>query len=83
MAINVVVAVSILAPEYEKHVFAEYVEQQANNLILLNDNYTGEKIRELRDATTVNPYELLVDLISFELREVLAMKEAIETREFY
>jgi len=31
----------------------------------------------------LNPYEFLVDLISFELREVLSMKEAIETREFY
>jgi len=36
-----VVAASIFAPEYEKQVFTEYVDQQLDNLIFLHDNLTG------------------------------------------
>lgn len=49
----------------------------------MNDSDTCEKVRLFRDVIGVNPFDYLLDLIYFELKEVQAMKEAIETREFY
>lgn len=38
------------------------------NLIFLNDNWTGEKIRAFRDNIVANPFDFIVDLVAFELR---------------
>lgn len=59
---------SILLPEYEKQVFTEYMTQHHCNLIFLNDNWTGEKIRAFRDNIVANPFDFIVDLVAFELR---------------
>jgi hypothetical protein len=72
-----------MLPEYEKAVFIEYVNQQPEYLIFTNSAEVTEKAKELKDFTVNNSFDFLSDLLGFELREVEAMEEAIETREQY
>lgn len=72
-----------MLPEYEKAVFIEYVNQQPEYLIFTNSAEVTDKSRELKEFTVNNSFDFLSDLLGFELREVEAMQEAIETREQY
>lgn len=43
----------------------------------------NEKARELKEVSINNSFDFLSDLLGFELKEVEAMQEAVETREAY
>ena len=70
-----------MIPEYEKNVFAEYVNHQSEYLLFNSNPEIGEKVKELKEVCVVNSFDYVYDLISVELREVLAFQEAIQARE--
>ena len=70
-----------MIPEYEKNVFAEYVNHQGEYLLFNGNAEIGEKVREFKELTTVDAFDYVVDLISVELREVIAFQEAVQARE--
>ena len=75
-----------LLPEYEKEIYSEYVsEGKGENLLFVHNHKVQDNIRNLRDhsVNTVNPFEICLDLITYEIREIEGMEEAITTRESY
>lgn len=69
-----------MLPEYEKAVFVEYVNNQQEYLVFTNAADVNEKARELKEVSVNNSFDFLSDLLAFELKEVEAMQEAVETR---
>ena len=69
-----------MLPEYEKNVFAEYVNHQPEYLLFNSNPEISEKVKELKEVTVVDSFDYIVDLISVELREVIALQEAIQSR---
>ncbi|KAM3137988.1 hypothetical protein pb186bvf_009883 [Paramecium bursaria] len=71
-----------LVPDYEKNILIEYVNQRPELLIFTNNNDVGVTARAIKDASNVNNYELILDMIRIECREVDAFIGAMESREF-
>lgn len=67
-------------PEYEEKFLLKYVEDDRSNLLLCKDDEFGNKLKEYQEYVAHNPLEDYVELISYELREMRAFVEAIDSR---
>lgn len=47
----------------------------------LHNNLVGEKARLYRDTTESNPLDLIVDYLTYEHREAIALQESIQAKE--
>lgn len=63
-----------MIPEYEKNVFAEYVNHNSEYLLFNSNPEISEKVNELKEACVVNSFDYVYDLVAVEYREVLAFQ---------
>lgn len=57
-----------MIPEYEKNVFAEYVNHNSEYLLFNSNPEIYEKVRDLKEATVVNSFDFIYDLVAVEYR---------------
>lgn len=69
-----------ILPEYEDKVLLKYVEDDSSKLLLNESRQFDEKLREYQEFTTNNVLEEYIELMSYELREMRAFVEAIDSR---
>jgi len=69
--------------EYEKNLLIEYVGHDDTCLIFTNDNDVNIDARAIRDKSENNYFDLLLDMIRIEEKEVEAFQEALAIKDHY
>ena len=65
---------------FEDKFLLNYVEQDRSKLLLRSNDQFEHKLAEFREYSKNNIIEEYMESISYELREMRAFREAIETR---
>jgi hypothetical protein len=67
-------------PDYEEKFLLKYVENDRSKLFLSNGDEFSSKLKQYQGYTADNALEDYCELISYELREMRAFTEAIDSR---
>lgn len=67
-------------PDYEEKFLLKYVENDRSKLFLSNGDEFSNKLKQYQGYTADNALEDYCELISYELREMRAFTEAIDSR---
>ncbi|KAL4508554.1 hypothetical protein ABPG72_003858 [Tetrahymena utriculariae] len=70
-----------IIPEYEKYCILEYALQNENLLVYNRDENLKANFREIEGQNKNNDYELLVNMIRMELKEVESFLEALKNKD--